>query len=377
MKTIIKSTIYLSSLFLLLSCSSETEEDLPNLNSLPQWELTQELEITDSDEFLFNQLGILQMSNNGEVFAHDFAENHLLHFDQQGQFLGSIGRAGSGPGEFQSISSFYLNGPNQLHIFDRQNMRFTAYNRSGDQWTIGETVSLDENAMNFGTFRPIDEPGTYLATSAIVFRQEMLDAEPLQYVSLTDRKGVSLRDSVAVLPFNFFLLNETSGGGFSVRSKPNNLGLRAHFNLLDEETVIAARSDRFEIDLLNIHTGENSRITYPFSPVSLTDADRRLALDNSGQNFRSVMRESMPDHHNLIHSIFPDNQERIWINMQTLYNGEEIFGWMIVDKEGEFLGRTEIPDNFTIRTIQGDRILGLYSPEDDVPSIRVYRVKES
>lgn len=53
------------------------------------------------DEYIFASVGDVVIAPNGDIFVFDGIMSHVLRFDKRGRLLGSIGRSGQGPGEFQ------------------------------------------------------------------------------------------------------------------------------------------------------------------------------------------------------------------------------------------------------------------------------------
>lgn len=69
-----------------------------------QCEITEiELELTDNS--LLTEIEQIEIINN-KIYVYD--KHRLLVFNTQGNFLHSIGKRGSGPGEYTSVDSFFL-----------------------------------------------------------------------------------------------------------------------------------------------------------------------------------------------------------------------------------------------------------------------------
>ncbi|WP_178139421.1 6-bladed beta-propeller [Rhodothermus profundi] len=63
----------------------------------------------------------------GYVYIHDYGDTRLRVFDANGRFVKYIGRKGQGPGEFESISLFFVDANNRLYVNDPINGRITIY----------------------------------------------------------------------------------------------------------------------------------------------------------------------------------------------------------------------------------------------------------
>jgi hypothetical protein len=73
---------------------------------LPQWRLVPEQRFgsLDGPDALTHVSGLLS-DDKGRVYVAQMQESHIKVFDRSGKFLYTIGRNGSGPGEFKDVSS--------------------------------------------------------------------------------------------------------------------------------------------------------------------------------------------------------------------------------------------------------------------------------
>jgi hypothetical protein len=61
-----------------------------------------------------------------------------VHFDQHGKFLNSWGKAGNGPGEFETPHAIALDSKGRIYVADRSNARVQVFDRHGkhlDTWS--------------------------------------------------------------------------------------------------------------------------------------------------------------------------------------------------------------------------------------------------
>ncbi len=63
----------------------------------------------------------------GYVYVHSYGDAFLRIFDAKGRFVKYLGRKGQGPGEFESISLFFVDANNRLYVNDPINGRITIY----------------------------------------------------------------------------------------------------------------------------------------------------------------------------------------------------------------------------------------------------------
>ena len=75
------------------------------------------VELGDSN-YVFGQTDAALLGPNDEIYVLDGSKAHIAVFSADGEFLGSIGRQGSGPGEFQRPLAMTLLGNGKLAVSD-------------------------------------------------------------------------------------------------------------------------------------------------------------------------------------------------------------------------------------------------------------------
>jgi DNA-binding beta-propeller fold protein YncE len=74
----------------------------------------------------------------GDTFVADgYGNNRVVHFDERGQFVGTWGSLGSGPGQFSLPHSIALDSRGRLFVADRNNARVQVFDQAGrflDEW---------------------------------------------------------------------------------------------------------------------------------------------------------------------------------------------------------------------------------------------------
>ena len=56
-------------------------------------------EVEGREEYMFQEIINLAVSDNGDIYVLDYKAQHVKVFDRDGQYLRMIGRPGQGPGE--------------------------------------------------------------------------------------------------------------------------------------------------------------------------------------------------------------------------------------------------------------------------------------
>jgi sugar lactone lactonase YvrE len=75
--------------------------------------------------------GGVAVDGDGRVYVADFANHRIQTFDGTGRLLGTWGRAGFGPGEFQFPAGIAVDGYGQVYVSDLENHRIQRFDRAG------------------------------------------------------------------------------------------------------------------------------------------------------------------------------------------------------------------------------------------------------
>jgi len=92
-------------------------------------------EITINDDAMarksfFLNISDIAMDDRGNLYACDSGENNIKKFDASGAFLGTIGRAGQGPGEFSfPVDVEFSKG--RFFVLELMNFRISIINDQG------------------------------------------------------------------------------------------------------------------------------------------------------------------------------------------------------------------------------------------------------
>ncbi len=78
-----------------------------------------------------NSIGCFDIDNDGNVYIYDYVQSKISKFNKKGQFVGSIGREGEGPGELGAVSDIYISSSGELIVTDRGNGKIVIFNKDG------------------------------------------------------------------------------------------------------------------------------------------------------------------------------------------------------------------------------------------------------
>ena len=184
----------------------------------------------------------------------------LRRFSANGEYLGTIFRAGAGPGEYQNVTGMAVLSDDRLVVHDFGNARFNVYSADGrllDTWThatdVGEWRPVSTHRGGIYLFDYIRAPGSTEAVPALVRLDERGVAGDTLPIQLVEREPVGLHVRSATQSF-----------GMLVPFQPV-----AHWTVTPNGDVITADGARYAIDV-HQRDGRVVRITRDVDPVAVT-----------------------------------------------------------------------------------------------------------
>ena len=308
---------------------------------------------------------------DGSLMIADGSSREVRVFSATGEFQGSFGGSGDGPGEFRGLSVIKNAGDTLLALGDGRVTvvapdltlvrTFTV-----DRWTI-DLHYLGEGRILPEVSRPV------LPTDGLtgpVRRPEPLalfDLEGTQIDSIGEMRGSEV----------YVHVRDGSYGG----TAPHFFGKRSHVAALGRH-ILRGSSDMMQVEELDVSGNLLRILRIPGYPLDLSDA--QIAAE------RDSMLDRLPPGHPLrapfeaapasetrpaFTDILVDPSGAVWLR---LHRGDseqdQPERWLALDADGTWLGTVVIPDRFTVSDITMDAVLGDWEDEFDVEHPQVLRL---
>lgn len=350
--------------------------------SLPEWYLDSVPQVTirTAGDLEFGRLQRAVWMEDGTIAALDDRPEAIHLFDSTGLWLRSLGRRGDGPGEFRSASSLSAAG-DSLYLYSRTQGRLSVFHvadgfaRSvsfgdwrlapGSVWAVGPD-RLRTVRTTFDTIPPSGPPPHLFAMHTTV-RPADGSGTPLgPEFHYPNRPEIEYGDLGGSLYFWPHPVLSASGSG--IVWGPGD----THRLTVFDSTLTPVREIRWMI---------------PPEPL------RRSEVDSTREFLREAWR-SMPNGYGervlalvfddrfipqvrpALGRVLVDDADRIWIARFPMIIEPEVepSRWLILDPEGNPLGRIEIPPGQRLITVRGNRALLIAEDSDGVPTLVVTRV---
>ena len=97
-------------------------------------------ELDGPEEYLFGRIGSLAVDNDRNVYVFDRQAHHVRVFDDEGVYIGTLGRRGEGPGELGRAGAIAVLSDGRLLVRDPGNMRVQVFDPVRARRTNGSTI---------------------------------------------------------------------------------------------------------------------------------------------------------------------------------------------------------------------------------------------
>lgn len=329
----------------------------------------------------FFRVRSVRQGPDGSVVIADGGSREVRRYSPTGALLGSVGGAGDGPGEFESLWVAEVSAANVLAVDQRGRVTVLAPDLAPTHTFEVSPRAFDIHDLNDGTvllevYNPASRP-ELKATPQVIRRPWGL----FRY----DLKGARI-DS----------LGELAGWEEAPRvidgrpiSGPPLFGRQAHV-AADGNAVFYGSADLMEVRELSL-TGDVVRILrIPGYPLSLTDeeidAERAAQFDARvppGAPVPPIVRRFIeelpaPATRPAYADMLTDPSGAVWLELYRGWSEQHRpQAWVVLDADGTWLGTVGVPDGFAVMDITMEAVLGVWTDELDVEHPRVLGLARS
>ena len=351
------------------------------------WHLSAEPTLTigvmegDAAYELYQVVGALALSD-GRIVIGTAGSSELRYFDADGRHLLSVGREGSGPGEFTGMGLIQRLPGDSMIVYDFMQRRITVFAPDGGH-------VRDRNLLTGG------EPVLPIVIGPLGADAYLTRVSSRPFGPPTDLPLGELRDSIILVrvadngevwdtlftvPGQVTYVQNVEFGGRNVRMPmPLHFGPNTTITLHEGVITVGHGSTyelrEFDLDgsLLRLVRKRQARV--PVTPADLDSVmarlDAQLAEANLPSGFADAQRQrpvadSMPAYRGVTHD--PDGN--LWVE-EYRRPGDEVSQWSVFERTGRFLGVVRGPTGFRLTDVGRDYLLGIV--EDDLEVERLVR----
>lgn len=333
---------------------------------------------------VFGRVTTVRFTPDDAIVVADELAGELRTFALDGGHLGSIGRTGEGPGEFNGSAYVVRVSGDSTFAWDGRSQRLSVFvdDAFASGWATPDGVVVSNVSMVGSRL--------YGQTAARIGGDAGLPETGLTRPNTTygrlSAQG-SYTGVVEVAGHERYLDIQTSGGeitGVAVFQTPFARG--AFFTAAALETddrVLGGPNDRFVLHEWDVDGGLVAVHRYPGldEPVTSDDVDsarqrivERFDEPTAQMNIElETLSSSVPEYKPAFDRIWPDDAGNLWIRHAVEDDVEE---WVILTLDGLAPSALlTLPRGFTLMDVRGGLLAGRWHDELDIAHVRVYRLR--
>lgn len=340
-----------------------------------RWRLQEIARIGGADEGLasFNQIGDLQLDDQGRVWVLDFQTQSLRLFAADGSPIKEVARRGRGPGELAKANGVRRGPDGRMYARDYSNSRISVFSADGASLS-GHAVAATGYGYRW--------EGVIDAQHRVVERTTIRRGTDFTWVTLRRSADFQRADSSefpkrcvdATERKNYI---EGKSGSVAIPFMPRMLTTLARSGAIWCASTDAYRIRRFEFGS-EVPALELIRDT-PRVPIATAARDSAIAhveefLKKIGGPVDPWKPSQVPRDRGALVGFEADEQDRLWVLRETPAGLLEFDVW---DASGRRIATLAAPMKYEygpLFRILGDRVAMLVLDEDDLPTVVVSRI---
>jgi hypothetical protein len=324
-------------------------------------------------ESLYRVRGALRL-HDGRIVVANSGSDELRFYDADATYHSATGRAGAGPGEFDTISRLWRIG-DSLFVYDfQQGNRVSVFTSDGEyvrafslQPTADARIPLDADGIVSGHVLVQLSGRTGRPREGLAF-----DPELFLIYSATGKPV----DTIAWLPGSETYFATLPGGSVTGMDRPYGLVSR---RATGRDGMYFGSSETYEIGCYNTRGKLERLIRRAVPNPRVTDqeraayeSERRDEYASSTPPFRALLdMVELPETKPAYGRLLVDTDGNLWVAEYRRHR-EGMDRWDVFDPDGRWLSTVDTPTGLLIHEIGTDYVLGVRRDEFDVEYVELH-----
>ena len=277
--------------------------------------LEEELTIGEAEgreEYMFQSLRAIAVSETGDIYALDYKAQHVKVFNKEGLYLRTIGREGQGPGEFFLPMALVCTGQDEIVVGDFNRISF--FDSDGEYL---KGIPLSRGSL---TSIDVDSEGNIFGYS--IDREEMVYALKKYDPELNE----ILLFGSSPLPTDEY--NRTG--------KRNAFFTLLRWDIINGNQVVTGYPEEgYVIKKLDTSGNLILRIEKDYTPIEITQKDFEEEIEGHPPEF--IKDYYAPKHFPPFLTLRADDEGRVWVITSEMTPDKEKRIWDVFDAEGKYI----------------------------------------
>jgi hypothetical protein len=327
---------------------------------------------------LFNRVAHVEQLPSGELLVVDGVTLELRFFGPDGRFRRKVGRNGSGPGEYRSISGVVVND-GRVHIFDGSQARITRMDLTGGSvTTMAVSPPRDSRrgiwSHSLGGF--LDGRPVFLA-----YGFPSRNSAPARYTDSLPQFIYSRDGAVGERIGEMAVMDAFFESG---RNKGDVIFGRFSTSAVGGGYLFVTDGGRFSVRAYDVNGALAKTIGREMPRQRVTDDDfeeyvslrQQYAQNMSRTDLRSLL-SAIPraEFKPFISRLLVDDHDNLWVQHWTVRPRSSPGTWSVFSPSGQLLAEATFPRGFHPSTIRGGIVAGVHYDDDGVEGIQLLRVR--
>jgi hypothetical protein len=356
-----------------------------------RWNVEEQLRIGAADgdaNVQFGQLVSLDVDGEGRMYVLDQMSQRVQVFDASGNYVRTLGRPGSGPGEFSQVTTAVLVTPGDtIAVPDMMLQRTTRFGPDGQHATDFPLPMTEGLAMKW-----VKSPDGRLVQQTRELPQPGNTSGPTGGGVLLRRDASGkIVDTLVTLP-----ATET----FTMQGNVPRIRIFSPepiWTLLSDGRVALAKNDSYRVEIRSPDGDLERVIVRQLEGSVVSEADKSTLLDRMREMMTQqgvppqavqmlVQGMEFAERYPVLSDLLGGPDGTLWVQrvrpadeMDFTGDGANAFDfgarqWDVYDTEGRLLGTIEFPPRFRPLRIVGDDVYGVLRDELDVQYVARFRI---
>lgn len=316
------------------------------------------------------QVSGIALDSQSNLYVLDSGNHRIQKFDDEGNYLRTIGREGEGPGEFTRISSVFIDDEDTIYVSDRR--RIQIFSSAGE---YQGSITFESGINEFF----IDVDGN-IVTHIIQNSEE----GSRKYLIKYNRDGKVVQKIDEFSDVQAIRTQDSSGRAVAFKAY-HQYNYWPYLAPVSAYLFIYAYPSEYKMTVMS-HTGEVTlRTEKKEPPQAISRAEKNFIIESIAERAsqmgrkppRDVLEAScqFPPHRPFFNGLFVDDKGRIYVRRsRSVLDESDQFAFDIFSQDGYYLHITSLP--FSPDLVKDDRFYDIFTSEETGEvKIKRYKIK--
>jgi hypothetical protein len=297
---------------------------------------------------------------DGRIVVANAGSHQIRWYDANGRHVASAGGEGGGPSEFRRLWALRVLPGDTVLAYDVHAFRLSWFDPAG-RFVRSVPLLLSTSLRGFAS-----GPPSGMSRDTLLWLRAGADGVPVDSLPLTPA-GES-----------FFEVQRSGGqvAGFTVHTLPFMQNVHT---ATTGDRYWQGTTDQYEIVLRRADGTPERIVRRAVQPVPVRgaylDSLRRVHVaENGPEAGKALDGVPIPDRLPAFERLLVDDGGHLWVQRTAWPGAGAQPEWDVFDAEGSLLGTLRMPAGFRATHVGGDFVLGVWTDEDDVEYVRMYRL---